>query len=256
MRVLYQDDWFLAVDKPAGLLVHPSWLDRSATDFAQRRAEDLVGQKLHTLHRLDRPTSGVLLFGRTPEIARMMQQRFQERSINKEYLCIARGWTKNEGQFDQPLKEELDKIADKFADPNKDAQPALTHFTKLAHTEIGVPVGRYPKARYSLMLARPETGRKHQIRKHFRKASHHLIGDTKYGDGRHNRMFAQQFKWKDLCLRAYSLSFDHPITGNRLRIHAGLTEQWSELLPNLGWQVWQPLLQSDRLLPSSSEVRE
>ena len=237
LDVLYEDEHLIAVDKPAGMLVHPSWLDKQADQFAVSEAAKIAGQKLHTLHRLDRPTSGVLLFGKHPEVARRMQTQFMDQSIQKEYICIARGWTKNEGVFDQPLKEQHDKIADKFADPDKPPQPAVTEYLKLGHTELAIPVSKYPKARYSLLLARPKTGRKHQIRRHFRKASHHLLGDTRFGDGRHNKFFIQNFDWRELCLRSVSMTFSHPMVSDQtLVIRSGLNSTWQQLLEQLGWQ--------------------
>ncbi len=243
MRLLYEDDQLAAFDKPEGLLVHPSRLDRHADDFALHRAESICGQKLHTLHRLDRPTSGVLLFGKSPEIARLMLNTFVTRDINKEYLCIARGWTKTKGRFDAELEEIQDKIADRMANSDKPPQPALTLFEKLAHNELDIPVGNFPKARYSLCIAKPETGRQHQIRRHFRKSSHHLLGDTKYGDGKHNKLFRHRFHWDSLCLRALRVSFTHPMTKKKISIHSGLTAPWVELLDVMGWSYLEDQLQ-------------
>lgn len=245
MRILFEDDFFLAIDKPEGLLVHPSRLDVHAKDFALFQAEAHVGAKLHTLHRLDRPTSGVLLFGKSPEIARKMLNTFVTRDISKQYLCVARGWTKNSGRFDAPLEEIQDKIADKMASANKPAQPAVTLFKKLAHNELDIPVGNYPKARYSLCVAFPETGRQHQIRRHFKKASHHLLGDSKYGDGKHNKMFRSRFDWDSLCLRAYQIQFTHPETTQSVVINAGLNAHWEHLLVIMGWNYLAPQLHQE-----------
>ncbi|WP_428240411.1 pseudouridine synthase [Gynuella sp.] len=245
--ILFEDDYLLAVDKIPGMLVHKSWLDSSATQFAQNLAEEYCGQKLHTLHRLDRPASGVLLFGKTPDVARAMLGQFSEQKIRKSYLLIARGWTKVSGVIDAPLAEELDKIADKFAKKDKPAKEAVTEYCKLAHTELAIPVSKYPKARYSLVLAEPKTGRKHQIRRHFRKISHHLISDTRHGDGRHNDLFIRHFGWKQLALRAMQVEFKHPANGQDVVIHAGLTDSWRDILAQLGWSRLTNVL--DRPIP-------
>lgn len=236
LKVLFEDESLFIVDKPAGLMVHPSWLDRHETDFAQARAEEITGQKLHTLHRLDRPTSGILAFGKNPEVARAMMATFETHEVNKFYLCIARGWTPPSGVIEKPLKVTLDPIADKYAKIDKEAQEAITCFRTLTQVELPIPVGRYTHARYSLNLVRPITGRQHQIRKHYRKLSHHLIGDTRYGDGRHNKMLIEQFKWNTLGLRAVRMEFPHPVSGEMVIVNSGLNEQWRWLFNQWGWQ--------------------
>ena len=247
LKVLFEDAHLLIVDKPAGLMMHPSWLDKHETDFAQARAEAHAGQKLHTLHRLDRPTSGILLFGKHPAVARNILAAFQKREIQKYYLCIARGWTADSGVIDLPLKEELDAIADRYARKDKPAQHAVTCFKTLDQVSLPIPVGRYDTARYSLVLVRPVTGRQHQIRKHFRKSYHHLIGDTRYGDGRHNLMVASHFDWRQLALRCVATDLKHPITGQSLAIRSGLTVEWLQLLTTWQWQTQVGLLNT---LPS------
>jgi len=237
VKLLFEDAHLLIVDKPAGLMMHPSWLDKHETDFAQARAEAHAGQKLHTLHRLDRPTSGILLFGKHPEVARRMMTSFQRHEIDKYYLCIARGWTPEKGRIDKALKEEVDAKGDRRIKADKPAQEAITRFVRLGTTGIPIPVGPYDSARYSLVLARPITGRLHQIRKHFRKTYHHLIGDTRYGDGRHNAMVAAHFGWQQLALRCVATDLVHPMTGQPLRLRAGLTPAWQQLCEQWGWQT-------------------
>ena len=242
MKVLFEDEHLLVVDKPAGLMMHPSWLDRHETDFAQARAEAHAGQKLHTLHRLDRPTSGVLLFGKHPEVARNLLAAFEQRHVYKYYLCIARGWTADSGVIDKALKEELDPIADRYARKDKPPQEAITCFKTIGQTSLPIPVGPYDNARYSLVLVRPVTGRQHQIRKHFRKTYHHLIGDTRYGDGRHNHMVATQFDWRQLALRCVATDVNHPITGQAMAFRSGLTAEWQQLFERWQWQGHSELL--------------
>jgi len=235
LNVLFEDDSLFIVDKPSGLMVHPSWLDRHETVFAQAIAEEMVGQKLHTLHRLDRPTSGILIFGKNSDVARSMLASFENHDINKFYLAIARGWTDSTGIIDKPLTVTLDPIADKYAQKDKPPQDAITCFSSLAQVELPYAVGRYDQARYSLNLVRPITGRQHQIRKHFRKISHHLISDTRYGDGRHNKMLIEQYHWKTLGLRAVRVEFPHPVTGDILVIDAGLNNLWRDLFMQWSW---------------------
>ena len=136
LRLLYQDEYLVAIDKPAGLLVHRSWLDRHETQFAMQRTRDLIGQHVYPVHRLDRPTSGVLLFALDPQTARTLGEDFAQHRVQKEYLALVRGWTPEQLFIDYPLKEELDKIADKFATVDKPAQEAQTQLQRLQTVEM------------------------------------------------------------------------------------------------------------------------
>lgn len=149
LEILYQDQWLVAVNKPSGWLVHRSWLDRDEKVVVMQTVRDQIGQHVFTAHRLDRPTSGVLLMGLSSEAGRLLSQQFEQHQMQKRYHAIARGWLNDEAVLDYPLVEELDKIADKFARENKDPQPAVTHYRGLATVEMPVATGRYPTTRYS-----------------------------------------------------------------------------------------------------------
>lgn len=236
LRILYEDDWLLAIDKPAGLLMHPSWIDRSATDtLAGRVKQYLGGAAVHTVHRLDRPTSGIVLIGKTTAVARHLADQFANRAVNKVYWALARGFTAEQFDCNRALIEEPDALSDRKAQQNKAAQSAETRFNRLAIAEIGQAVSRYPKARFSLLECRPETGRKHQIRRHLKTLRHPIAGDTRYGDRHHNHWAQQHLALKSLALRAMELSILHPVTGERLCIRAGLNDDWAMLLQQLGW---------------------
>ena len=114
LEILYQDEYLVVVNKPAGMLVHRSWLDTHETQFVMQTLRDQIGQYVFPIHRLDRPTSGVLLFALNSEIANLMCQQFEQKTVQKSYLAIVRGYLQGEGQIDYPLKIQLDKIADKF----------------------------------------------------------------------------------------------------------------------------------------------
>ncbi|WP_051207183.1 pseudouridine synthase [Saccharospirillum impatiens] len=234
--VLYEDDWLLAIDKPAGLLMHPSWIDRSVTDTLAGRAKTyLDGGPVHTVHRLDRPTSGVVLIGKSTAVARHLAEQFARRSVKKTYWALARGFTADAFGCDRALLEEPDAISDRKTQQNKAAQPAQTQFQRLAVAEVGQAVSRYPKARVSLLECRPQTGRKHQIRRHLKSVRHPILGDTRYGDRHHNHWAQQHLAIKSLALRAMEVTLSHPVSGNRLCIRAGLNRDWTQLLYQLGW---------------------
>ncbi|MWL73369.1 tRNA pseudouridine(65) synthase TruC, partial [Escherichia coli] len=170
IEILYQDEWLVAVNKPSGWLVHRSWLDRDEKVVVMQTVRDQIGQHVFTVHRLDRPTSGVLLMGLSSEAGRLLSQQFEQHQIQKRYHAIVLGWLTETATLDYPLVEELDKIGDKYAREDKDPQPAVTHYRIMAHFRI------HPRLRLRL-----ETGRTHQIRVHMSHITHPLVGDQLYG---------------------------------------------------------------------------
>ena len=236
LRLLYQDEYLVAIDKPSGLLVHRSWLDRHETQFAMQMTRDLIGQHVYPVHRLDRPTSGVLLFALDPHTARTLSEDFAQHRVQKEYLALVRGWTPEQLFIDYPLKEELDKIADKFATVDKPAQEAQTQLQRLQTVELPYAVSaKHPTSRYSLVRLMPHTGRKHQLRRHMAHIFHPIVGDTKHGDGRHNRFFREQYDCQRLMLCNLSLTIQHPQLQTPLRIQTELDAQWQQLFAQFGW---------------------
>ncbi|MDO6707794.1 tRNA pseudouridine(65) synthase TruC [Photobacterium sp. 1_MG-2023] len=238
LEILYQDDVLVAVNKPAGMLVHRSWLDRHETRFVMQTLRDqLGGQHVFPLHRLDRPTSGVLLFALSSEMAAEMMPKFAGREVKKTYHAVVRGWVKEAAVLDYPLKEELDKLDDKRTDQDKAPQEAVTAYCPLATVETQIPVGRYTTSRYSLVEMKPETGRKHQLRRHMHHLSHHIIGDVNHGDGRHNRMFREHYDCHRLMLHASVLEFNHPVSGQPLRIRARVDDSWLRVMDAFDWPL-------------------
>lgn len=236
LEILYQDEWLVAVNKPSGWLVHRSWLDRHETVFVMQTVRDQIGQHVFTAHRLDKPTSGVLLMGLSSEVGRLLSLQFEQHQMQKTYHAVVRGWLESSGTIDYPLVEELDKIADKHATETRTAQPAVTDYQSLATVEMPVGIGRYPTSRYSLVEMAPKTGRKHQLRRHMSHLRHPIIGDSAHGDLRQNRGAAEHFGANRLMLHASSLALTHPVTGEPLLIRAGLDGVWQNLMNQFGWQ--------------------
>lgn len=230
LEILYQDDLLVAVNKPAGMLVHRSWLDRYETRFVMQTLRDQIGQLVYPIHRLDRPTSGVLLFALDSETANYLCLQFEQKIVEKHYLAVVRGYVNGSGQIDYPLKPKLDKIADKFSETEKEAQTAITDYQSLATVELDYPAGRYATARYSLLKLTPQTGRKHQLRRHLKHIFHPILGDTQYGDLVQNRSLKQHTGIGRLLLHAQSLKFQHPKTGDFCQITAGLDQQWQQAI--------------------------
>lgn len=235
LQILYQDEYLVAVDKPAGLLVHRSMLDMHETQFAMQLLRDQIGQHVYPVHRLDRPTSGVLLFALSAAMATQLGALFAAQQVTKRYFAIVRGYTDEKGEIDYALKEKLDKIADKKARKDKPAQEAQTSFQRLAQFELPHAVGRYDTARYSLLALTPHTGRKHQLRRHMAHIRHPIVGDTSHGDGKQNKFIKQQYGFTGLALSCASLSFVHPISQQKIEITADFDLRMVNMLSQWGW---------------------
>ena len=236
IEIIYEDESLVAINKEAGLLVHRSWLDKGETRFAMQLTRDAVGCHVFPVHRLDRPTSGVLLFAKSSSVARSLTEAFTEHRVTKEYLAVVRGYIPAQGSVDYALSFKPDAIADKFADLDKPAQEAVTHWQSLAQIELPFAVSKkHDTSRYSLVRLIPETGRKHQLRRHMRHLFHHIVGDTSHGDGRHNRFFRSQYSCERMLLHAQSLALNHPVSGEPLLLKAGLDEQWMRVLEAFDW---------------------
>lgn len=236
LEILYQDDVLVAVNKPAGMLVHRSWLDTHETQFVMQTLRDQIGQHVYPVHRLDRPTSGVLLFALSREVANLLCVQFENKQVEKHYLAIVRGYLIGQQRIDYPLKVQLDKVADKFAQTDKIPQEAITDYIGLATVEMPYAVKKYDTTRYSLVRLIPHTGRKHQLRRHMKHIFHPILGDTQYGDLHQNRALTQHTQVQRLMLHAECLIFTHPITKQILEIRAGLDHQWLNLMTLFGWE--------------------
>lgn len=237
LEIIYQDEYVVAVNKPAGMLVHRSWLDTHETEFVMQKLRDQLNQYVYPIHRLDRPTSGVLLFALSSEIANLLCQQFENHQVEKSYLAVVRGYVTGEGEIDYPLKVQLDKVADKFAQQDKEPQSAVTYYVGLQTVEMPYGVKKYATSRYSLVRLLPKTGRKHQLRRHLKHIFHPILGDTQYGDLHQNRALTAHTEVQRLMLHAETLRFTHPITQQSILLHAGLDEQWQKLCHCFGWSI-------------------
>ncbi len=185
--------------------------------FIMQMLRDQLGQKVWPVHRLDRATSGVLLFALDADTAAAIGRQIMARTVRKRYLAVVRGFTEASGRIDHPLS----------TGDRREDQPACTDYVRLATLELPIPIGRYPSARYSLLSVWPRTGRTHQIRRHFKHIFHPLIGDTTYGEGRHNRLFRMEFGCHRLLLHAMEMELQHPESGELVRLHAPLSGEFA-----------------------------
>ena len=237
LEILYRDEYLVAINKPSGLLVHRSPIDRHETEFAVQILRDQIGQFVYPVHRLDKPTSGVLLFALDKESAKLMGEQFMSRETKKSYLAVVRGYVDESGVIEHALSVKLDKIADKESSEDKEAQDATTYYKRLATVEVPYSVGKYDKSRYSLVQLEPQTGRKHQLRRHMKHISHHILGDTKYGRGEHNKLIRSEFNCHRMLLHAITLQIKHPHTGETLIIKAPLDESFNSICKFFNWHL-------------------
>ncbi len=236
LEILYKDEYLVVINKPSGLLVHKSMIDRHEIYYAMKMLRDQIGAWVYPVHRLDKPTSGVLLFALDSHTAKLLNEQFKAHTTKKKYIAVVRGYTKESGVIDHALKEKLDKISDKDAKKDKAAQDAITEYEKVATIEIDRAVGRYEKTRYSLVELLPKTGRKHQLRRHMKHISHHILGDTKYGRGEHNKFIRAEYGVHRLLLHCVSLELQHPYTKKELLFRAKLDATFQKLFNTFGWQ--------------------
>ncbi|MBT8221156.1 MAG: pseudouridylate synthase [Bacteroidia bacterium] len=224
LEILYEDEFLVAINKPHGLLVHKSNIAKDAQEFALQIARNQIGQRLYPVHRLDRKTSGILLFAKDKSTNSLMQQAFSKRLVQKQYLAIVRGYTNNKESIDYPLKNFKGMM-----------QPSLTNFTTLNRTEISKSSGTFATSRYSLIKIHPITGRMHQIRKHMAHIMHPIIGDRPHGCNKQNRFFKETFNMTTMLLHASNLSFEHPRDKSVTQISARIHSEFQRMLFELGF---------------------
>ena len=211
LAVVHADDALAVVDKPAGLMVHDSALARGETDFAADRLREQFGRPIFLVHRLDRATSGCLLLAFDREVASALGKTLMARDVEKDYVAVCRGWPAEERfTIEHPLDGGPGKPVKK---------PATTTFDTIATCELAMASEHFPTSRYALLRAHPLTGRFRQIRRHLKHVSHHLVGDTSHGDGRHNRAF-RMLGIHRMLLHARRLAFTHPVTNARIEARA------------------------------------
>jgi tRNA pseudouridine65 synthase len=210
--VLFLDEHLVAVNKPSGLLVHRGW-GRDA-DVAMFRARDAVGAHVYPVHRLDRATSGALVFARSSDAAAALSRTFESRQVDKRYLALVRGTPPESGVIDHPIPKS----------EGGPRVPAVTRFVLVARSSVD---------RCALVLAMPETGRFHQVRRHLKHLGHPLIGDVNYGSGQLNRRFRARYALNRLGLHALAIAFEHPITGARVTITAPMPDDLALALERL-----------------------
>lgn len=216
LRILHTCENYIAIFKPPGLLVHRTKIDKHETVFALQITRDQIGKRVWPVHRLDKATSGVLLFALSPDASARASAEFSEQKVHKEYLAVVRGVPQPEVEIDHAL----------------DGKESFTRIKTLASVELDETIDRYKTARYALVSAVPGSGRTHQIRRHLKHISHPIIGDTRYGKGNHNRFFRELTGKQRLYLFCQRIG----LPGLGLDIYAGNDADLTDLQEKLNWQ--------------------
>jgi len=227
LSIIYQDEYLVVINKPHGLLVHRSPIAADATEFALQLLRDQLGQKVYLVHRIDRKTSGVLVFALSAEVCSVLGKSWQERKVDKTYLAIVRGWpSDDESVIDYELANEAGT-----------AQQAVTRYRCLQRVELPVAYGRYTTSRYTLVEAYPETGRMHQIRRHLSHIRYPIVGDRPHGCSKQNRLWKSKWKMTYMMLHARAVTFHHPITARPLTVVAPLSAEMERVCGILNLQI-------------------
>jgi len=222
LPILFQDEHIVAINKPHGLLVHRSPIAADVQEFALQILREQLQKTVYPVHRLDRKTSGVLLFTFSKECLVNISNQFMAGTVSKKYLAILRGHAPESGTIDYPLLNENEKLQD-----------AITHYRTLDKSEILYALGKYSSLRYSLVLAEPETGRMHQLRRHFAHIMYPIIGDRPHGCNKQNRFFKETFNMDSMLLHAQELSFNHPVSNDAVLISAPISSEFQRMLDTL-----------------------
>ncbi|MFL6696674.1 MAG: pseudouridine synthase [Vitreoscilla sp.] len=225
LRILHADDAIVAIDKPAGLLVHRSSLDAHETRSAAEMLRTQLGAPVWLLHRLDKATSGVLAFARSAAVASALGEAFESGRVRKRYLALVRGWPPAESEIDYPLARDPE-----LPSAGQPRLAAVTRYGRLACFEWPFPDGVHATSRYALVEVEPLSGRRHQIRRHFKHIAHPLVGDTTHGKSAHNRAVAAWLGASRLWLHASRLELPGLDGGAPLVIESPPGSEWAALL--------------------------
>jgi tRNA pseudouridine65 synthase len=224
LDILYQDDYLAIVNKPAGWLVHRTPLDKGETRFVLQALRDQIGQHVWPVHRLDKGTSGVLVFALSAEVARTLGQAFETgEGLHKTYRAIVRGWPADAGLIDHPLK----RMPDDMRVEREEIQAAQTRYATLRQSELPMAQGTFTSLRWAEVQLQPLTGRCHQLRRHMKHIAHPIMGDATHGKGPLNRAVADLIGLQRLWLHAESLELPHPVTRESLCLGSPLPAEWA-----------------------------
>lgn len=208
IEILFEDEHIIVVNKPANMLVHPYKAESNDRVSVMKCLRNQIDQYVYPVHRLDRAVTGALLFTKSTKLVTEFQNIWHTDLVKKKYLALTRGIFEDSGFFDFALK-----------DKNKIPKEALTYYHPLELFKTS-----------TLVEVEIKTGRMHQIRRHFSRTVQHLLGDRKYGKKKYNDDYLERFGLERIFLHSHKLDFEHPITGQKLKIEAPLAQDLQNVL--------------------------
>ncbi|MFM8327145.1 MAG: pseudouridine synthase [Pirellulaceae bacterium] len=233
IQILHEDPWLVAVHKPAGWLVHRVPQMAKEDPVLLQQVRDQIGKRLFPVHRLDRPTSGVLVFALDKKSAAHLVDQFTRRTIRKRYLALVRGYLTEEGTIEIPLRERFGEEAAGYTLDCHPLQTACTQYRAIRWFEAPWGFAPFASSRYCFLTIEPRTGRWHQIRRHLQHIAHPIIGDKRHGDSRHNRHFADHLGNDQLLLSASRIEMIHPQHQTPIAFEAPLDSNFERILSAL-----------------------
>ena len=228
LEIVYSDEHIVVINKPHGLLVHRSRIAADASEFAIQILRDQLGQRVTPVHRIDRKTSGILVFALTDEANRALNLQFDAGLVKKTYYAIVRGYTPDDELVDYPLLKE-----------NGSIQEALTYYKTLQRVELPIALGKHETQRYSLIEVSPKTGRKHQIRRHMNHLRHPIIGDRPHGCNKQNKLFKEKWNVTTMQLHAAEIEFQHPSSLETIHLSASMQPEMKHVYDLLGFNFFE-----------------
>lgn len=242
--ILYQDSSIIIVDKPAGLFIHPNQYTQNKPNCVNILG-GIVQKKVLTCHRLDRRTSGAVVFALRKDAASHVTTQFKHKEVKKRYLALVRGYLDEEVYTNRPIKD--------FYSNEKKYLEAESKIRPLAHGSL--PDNLVPEdmkdireTRFSLVEVELYTGKTHQARSHLSALSHPVIGDNLHGDKRQNNLFQEVFHTEEMFLRSAFLEFLHPADKKTITVTLGPAKSWRPILEQLQFPA-------EYLSPSKVQVR-
>ena len=220
LEIVYQDEYLVAINKPSGLIVHKTPMAKDAKVFALQELRNQLGKYVYPSHRIDRQTSGVLLFALNTDVDKQLKALFRDKKVDKTYWTVVRGFSPDEGTIIKPLRKG----------DTTEVQEATTHFKTMQRVDLPFPVSKFSSCRLSFVEVYPETGRMHQIRKHFAHIRHYIIADKPHGDCKQNKMFTDRFGLNNMLLHCREMCFQHPVTNEEVVLKAELPKHFQEIV--------------------------
>lgn len=226
-EVLYIDEYMVAINKPFGYLVHRTELDEEQDLILVKLLSEKFGRKVYSVHRLDKKTTGVILFAFERETVKLLHQQFRSRQIKKTYLAVVKGAPACRGEIESFL-----------TNIDGESQWALSYFKVIETINTSHQHHpSFPANHYSILKLYPLTGRTHQLRKHLASIYHPILGDRTHGSLKQNAFLNDYFDFNEMLLHSCQIHFSHPISNENITITADLGDEYLRMLYVMGFKT-------------------